>query len=179
MRRAMLNPTVVFLLVLLLPCIALAHHGGSEYDLTKTVEFKAKLTRVDLINPHSWIYFDVTGADGKVSHQRCETRSVHVLRRSGWTKEMFPVGQPITIEASPNRTDPASCYLQTILLADGTRMDRYGQYVKAPGGGLTEIRGPISTPKPNRPARRPTGEPNISGGWAPEQAVIADPRGVG
>ncbi len=58
-------------------------------------------------------------------------RSVHALRRSGWTKEVFPVGQQVTIEASLNRTDPLSCYLQTHPGGgDGTRMDRYGQYIK-------------------------------------------------
>jgi hypothetical protein len=159
--------------------LAFAHHGGTEYDLGKTVEFKGKLTRVDLINPHSWLYFDVTEKDGKVSHHRCEMRSVHVLRRSGWTKDLFPVGQQITIEASPNKQDPASCYLQTILTADGTRMDRYGQYIKAPQGGVQEVRGPIATPGANRPLRRPTGEPNISGEWAPVQNVMVDPRGTG
>jgi hypothetical protein len=156
----------------------LAHHGGAEYDLGKTVEFKAKLTKVDLINPHAWLYFDVTESDGKVSHHRCEMRSVHVLRRSGWTKELFPVGQQITIEASPNRTDPASCYLQTILTADGTRMDRYGQYIKG-SQGLQEVRGPIVAPKNNRPPRRSTGEPNLAGDWAPIQQVMVNPRGTG
>src|SRR5262249_34986108 len=113
-------------------------------------------------------------------HHRCEMRSVHVLRRSGWTKDTFPVGQQVTIEASPNRTDPASCYLQTIVSADGTRMDRYGQYIKGPQGGLKEVRGPIVTPNAaNRPLRRPTGEPNISGDWAPVQNVMVDPRGTG
>ena len=168
-----------FLLAFLLPRLANAHHGGAEYDLGKTVEFKAKLTRVEMINPHSWLYFDVAEPDGKVSHHRCEMRSVHVLRRSGWTKEMFPVGQQITIEASPNRTDPASCYLQTILLADGTRMDRYGQYVKAPQGSLQEIRGPIASSKTSRSLRRPSGEPDVSGNWAPVQQVMVNPRGTG
>src|SRR5277367_5253877 len=135
---------------------ALAHHGGAEYDMSKTVVFKGKLTRVDMINPHSWIYFDVADKDGKVSHHRCEMRSVHVLRRSGWTKENFPVGQEVTVEASPNKTDPASCYLQTIVAADGTRMDRYGQYVKAEGG-VQEVRGPIVSTRVDRPARRPSG----------------------
>ena len=65
MLRAM-----VFCIVFLLPRLAVAHHGGAEYDLGKTVEFKGKLTRVDLINPHSWIYFDVTESDRKVSHHR-------------------------------------------------------------------------------------------------------------
>ena len=170
---------IVCVVVFLLPQLALSHHGGSEYDLARTVEFKAKLTRVDLINPHSWLYFDVTGKDGTVSYHRCEMRSVHVLRRSGWTKDLFPVGQQITLEASPNKTDPASCYLQTILAADGTRMDRYGQYVKAPQGGVQEVRGPIVAPKNNRLPRRQTGEPNIAGEWAPEQVVMVDPRGTG
>ena len=162
-----------------LPALALAHHGGAEYDLGKTVEFKGQLTGVDMINPHAWLYFDVTGTDGKVSHHRCEMRSVHVLRRSGWTKEMFPVGQQVTIEASPNRTDLASCYLQTILLADGTRMDRYGQYIKASHGGVQEVRGPLAAPKTSRPARRPSGEPNLAGDWAPVQQVMVNPKGTG
>jgi hypothetical protein len=165
--------------MLLLSKLALAHHGGAEYDLGKTVEFKGKLTKVDFINPHSWLYFDVAESDGKVGHHRCEMRSVHVLRRSGWTKEMFPVGQQVTIEASPNRTDPASCYLQTIVFPDGTRMDRYGQYVKAPQGGVQEVRGPIAVAKKDRPLRRTTGEPNISGGWAPIQQVMVNPKGTG
>jgi hypothetical protein len=169
----------IFCLVFFLPLAALAHHGGNEYDLRATVEFRAKLTRVDMINPHSWIYFDVTGNDGMVSHHRCEMRSVNALRRSGWTKELFPVGQQITIEASPNKTDPASCYLQTLLFSDGTRMDRYGQYIKSPQGGVQEVRGPIVAPKSNRPPRRPTGEPNIAGEWAEVQRVMVDPRGTG
>lgn len=175
--------TVLFGVAVCLSRFALAHHGGAEYDLGKTVEFKGKLTKVDLINPHAWLYFDVTEPDGKISHHRCEMRSVHVLRRSGWTKELFPIGQQVTIEASPNRTDPASCYLQTILAADGTRMDRYGQYVKAPQGGLKEVRGPIAAlnvaPKTNRPLRRSTGEPNIAGDWAEVQRVMVNPRGTG
>src|ERR1700730_7096643 len=84
-----MSRTTVFFLAVLLPQLVLAHHGGAEYDLGKTGEIKAKLTRVELINPHAWIYFDVTETDGKVSHHRCEMRSVHVLRRSGWTKSCF------------------------------------------------------------------------------------------
>ena len=80
----------------------------------------------------------------------------------------------------PGSADPASCYLQTIQFENGTRMDRYGQYVKAAeGGGLKEVRGAIRAPNLNRPARRPSGEPNIAGEWAPEQVVMADPRGTG
>jgi Family of unknown function (DUF6152) len=163
--------------VLALP--VMAHHGPGTFDLSKTVTLTGKLTRIDLINPHSWLYFDVTEPDGRVSHHRCEMRSVHVLRRSGWTKEQFPVGARIVIEASPDRADATSCYLQTITFQDGTHMDRYGQYTKAPQGGLQEVRGPVALPKTKRELRRPTGEPNITGDWAAEQLVMVNPKGTG
>ena len=158
---------------------AFAHHGAGTFDLTKSVTFTGKLTKIEMINPHSWLYFDVTDANGRVSHHRCEMRSVHVLRRSGWTKELFPVGQGIIVEAAPDRADPNSCYLNTIKFANGSHMDRYGQYVKAPEGGIKEVRGPVVVPNTARPLRRPTGEPNVSGDWAAEQVVMVDPRGTG
>jgi hypothetical protein len=165
---------------ILLASPAFAHHGGGTFDLSRSVTYNGVLTKVELVNPHSWLYFDVTAPDGKVSHHRCEMRSVHVLRRSGWAREQFPAGSAITVEAAPDKVDPNSCYLNTIRFKDGTHMDRYGQYVKGTGGTLTEVRGPIVTPDAaKREARRPSGEPNISGDWAEEQRVMANPRGTG
>jgi hypothetical protein len=158
-----------------------AHHGPGSFDLAKTVTFdNAKLTRIELINPHSYLYFDTTGADGAVLKHRCEMRSAHTLRRSGWEPELFKVGAKMTVTASPDKVDAASCYLQTIVFDNGNRMDRYGQYVKGTGGTVTEVRGQIAPPDvARRASRRPTGEPNISGDWAPEQVVMVDPRGTG
>ena len=159
---------------------AFAHHGPGTFELAKTVSFTAaRLTKIELLNPHGWLYFETTEPDGKVMKHRCEMRSAHVLRRSGWSPELFKSGAKVDITASPDRADVASCYLQTIVFANGSRMDRYGQYVKAPTGEVKEVRGPIKPANLNRPARRPSGEPNITGDWAPEQTVMANPRGVG
>ena len=85
------NPVIVFFVVLAASAApVVAHHGGGTFDLSKSVTYNGTLTKVELVNPHSWLYFDVKEADGKVSHHRCEMRSVHVLRRSGWAKEQFP-----------------------------------------------------------------------------------------
>ena len=134
-----------------------AHHGAGTFELGKSVTFAGTLTKIEFINPHSWLYFEVKEADGKVSKHRCEMRSAHVLRRSGWTKELFPVGQQITVEAAPDRLDPASCYLNTIRFANGSHMDRYGQYVRAPEGGIKEVRGKLPTAVKTREPRRPSG----------------------
>ena len=96
-------------------------------------------------------------------------RAATVLRRSGWSPELFKSGEEVTITGAPDRDDPNSCYLSTIVFADGTSADRYGQLAKAPAPEQ-----PLA-----RPARLPSGEPNLSGDWAPEQLVMTDPRGRG
>lgn len=157
MTRAALATAVLVLSVI----PAGAHHGGGTFDGSSDVELTGSFTGLDLINTHSWIYFDVTGAEGKVTKYRCEMRTATVFRRSGWRPEMFKPGERLTVEGSPDRNDPTSCYLNTIVFADGKRADRYGQLTKgAPAAAATA----------NRAPRRPTGEPNISGDWAPEAA---------
>jgi hypothetical protein len=160
---------------------AAAHHGPGTFDLRSNVSYPvATLTGVDMINPHSWLYFEVKQPDGSVSKHRCEMRSVHTLRRSGWTEDLFPKGAQIAIEASPDRADPNSCYLQTIRFENGSHMDRYGQYVKGTDGGITEVRGPIvAVDTAQRAFRGANGKPNLAGDWAQEQRVMANPRGTG
>jgi hypothetical protein len=82
---------------------------------------------------------------------------------------MFEPGEPVTITGAPDRSDPNSCYLSTIIFADGSSADRYGQLSSAPAP-----RAPVE-----RAARLPSGEPNLAGDWAPEQLVMTDPRGRG
>jgi hypothetical protein len=109
----------------------------------------------------------VTNADGTKTAKRCEMRAATVLRRSGWSAEMFKAGEPIKITGAPDRFDANSCYVHTIVFADGTTADRYAQLSKPAA----------AAPAAPRAARLPSGEPNITGDWAPEQVVMTDPRG--
>ncbi|HYP81617.1 MAG TPA: DUF6152 family protein [Steroidobacteraceae bacterium] len=157
------------LLALLSAAPLSAHHGISNWDLNKDVSVTGKLTRVDFISPHAWLHVEVKGAGGRPEEWSCEMRSAHALRRSGWTLEMFRVGSTVTVTGSPERTKPRQCYLSTILFADGTRMDRYGQ--RQLGAGEKAKVAAV------RPARTADGRPNLAGDWAAEQRVMSDPRG--
>ena len=45
----------------------LAHHAfTAEFDATKPVKLKGTVTKMEWVNPHSWIYVDVKTDDGKV-----------------------------------------------------------------------------------------------------------------
>src|SRR5690349_4216761 len=132
--------------------------------MDEDITLSGVVTKIDFVNPHSWVHFDVTKPDGTKAEYRCELRSATTLRRSGWTPEMFAPGTKITIEGSPDRAEKNACYTSTVTFGDGTVLDRYGQRI--PAQATTQ-----------RAARLPSGEPNISGDWAEEQRVMTDPAG--
>ncbi|HEY3518966.1 MAG TPA: DUF6152 family protein [Gammaproteobacteria bacterium] len=143
---------------------ALAHHGFGNFAMDEDITLSGVVTKIDFVNPHSWVHFDVTKPDGTKAGYRCELRSATTLRRSGWTPEMFAAGTKITIQGSPDRAEKNACYTSTVTFGDGTVLDRYGQRIPAQ----------VTT---QRAARLPSGEPNISGDWAAEQLVMTDPAG--
>lgn len=129
--------------------------------LEENVEYTGTLTKLELVNPHSYLYFDTVGPDGKTLAMRCEMRAATLLRRSGWKVDTFVPGRKVEVKGHPHRNDPHSCYLETVTIADDTTIDRNDQFT-------TTV--PVDTA--GRPLRLPSGEPNISGDWAIEQAVL-------
>jgi hypothetical protein len=125
------------------------------------------LTEMHLINPHSYMEIDAVDENGRKSHIRCEMRAATLLKRSGWTAEMFKVGSHIEIEGHPHRTDPNACYTENVKIGDAPTINRNDQFqTKA-----------IDTSK--RPLRLADGQPNISGDWAVEQLVLTVPPSGG
>jgi hypothetical protein len=143
---------------------AAAHHGFGRIDGSKNVTIEGTLTGIDFVNPHSYLYFDSVGADGKTLKMRCEMRAATVLRRSGWTPEMFVPGKHVKVDGHPHRDDPSTCYVEDLTIGDAPKLERYQQLTSAE-----------PTKNVNRPARLPSGEPNLAGEWAQEQYLIARP----
>lgn len=145
-----------------------AHHGLANFDLNVDITVSGTIKDIDLINPHSWVYLDVVDDDGTITEWKCELRGGTVLRRSGWSEDMFVVGEALTITGSPDRFEENTCYTGTLHFADGRSIDRYGQMVEAE----LNLRRAIEI------ERLPNGDPDISGDWAAEQVVMTDPRGL-
>jgi hypothetical protein len=86
--------------LLLSPAPMRAHHAfAAEFDEKKPVKFvDATVTKVQLINPHSWIYVDVKQADGTVENWAIEAGSPNVLLRRGITKNTLKAGDKIRVD---------------------------------------------------------------------------------
>ena len=76
-----------------------AHHAfAAEFDSTKPMKLRGTVTKMDWINPHSWIHIEVKNADGSTTKWMVECGSPNTLYRRGFTKETLPKGSEILVD---------------------------------------------------------------------------------
>ncbi len=99
---------------------AIAHHAFSaEFDAKQPIEIKGVVTKLELVNPHSWLYLDVKNADGTVSNWGFEFGAPFSLKEKGVTKATLAAGTPITINGFRSKSGKDYGYAVTTTLADG------------------------------------------------------------
>jgi hypothetical protein len=97
-----------------------AHHSfAAEFDGDKPITLKGTIYRIDLVNPHSWLYIDVKNTDGTVSRWNVEMGAPNALIRRGVTKASVPVGADVTVEGFRAKDGSNTVNGRTVTLADG------------------------------------------------------------
>lgn len=100
-----------------------AHHAFmAEFDANRPIKLRGIVTRLDWINPHSWIYIDVTGPDGKVVPWMIEGGSPNALLRLGFTKDALPKGSEIVVEGFRAKDGSNRGVGQSVSFADGRKL---------------------------------------------------------
>ena len=115
---------------------ACAHHSfAAEFDADKPIKLRGKVTKVEFINPHSWVHIDVSGADGKVVNWGVEGGSPNTLLRLGFTKNSLPVGTEIVVDGYQAKDSSSRAVGKDLTLADGRRLFLGGSAPGASGEG--------------------------------------------
>src|SRR5262245_60901536 len=74
-----------------------AHHSDSVFDQSTLVPVTGTVTRFEMRNPHSAIYFAVKNKKGQVEEWVAWGSGVAGLTAAGWNKNTFQPGDKLTI----------------------------------------------------------------------------------
>ena len=75
-----------------------AHHSwNTVFSEDKPVILHGTLTKVELVNPHGWIWIDVKNPDGTVAKWGIEGGPPNGLIRNGITKDTLKVGEALIV----------------------------------------------------------------------------------
>ena len=102
---------------------AFAHHAfTAEFDAKKPLKLQGTITRVEWINPHSWIHIDVKNPDGTTTEWMVEGGSPNALLRRGVAKEMLQKGMEISVDGYQAKDGSNHANGRDITLADGRKL---------------------------------------------------------
>ena len=115
---------VLFLSALTLTSVGVrAHHAfATEFDVERPVELNGVVSRVEMINPHSWIHIDVASEGGDTTTWMIEGGSPNALYRRGITKNSVPIGAELYVFGYQARDGGFRAVGRTITFADGSSL---------------------------------------------------------
>lgn len=100
-----------------------AHHSfASEFDANQPLSLKGTVTKVEFINPHSWIHIEVTNADGSKSAWEVEGGTPNTLFRKGINDNTLPAGTEVAVDGYRARDGSNRMSGRDITLADGRKV---------------------------------------------------------
>lgn len=110
-------------LALLILCGPLsAHHGSSNYDMSKSVSVKGTVTEFSFINPHSAIHLEAKDDKGNAEQWLIEADSPNNLARAGWNRDSIKAGDAVTIVGNRLKDGSKVMRLQKVIFADGKEL---------------------------------------------------------
>lgn len=114
----------------------LAHHSfAAEFDAKQPVKLRGTVTKMEWINPHSWIHLDVKKDDGTVEHWMVEGGAPNALLRRGWNKNSLPAGTEIMVEGFRAKDGAFRANGRDITFPDGKKL-----FVGSSGTGAPDER---------------------------------------
>jgi len=113
-----------FCVALLLNALPLvAHHSfAAQYDSNKPIKFTGKVTKVEWLNPHIYVYVDAKDNSGKNVNYAVEGGAPNGLFRQGWRKDTLKIGDTLSVEGVLAKDGSNTVNARAWVLPDGRKV---------------------------------------------------------
>lgn len=102
---------------------AVAHHSfAAEFDSQKPIKLQGTVTKMEWINPHTWIHLAVKGPDGAAADWMIEGGTPNLMLRRGFTANSLAIGTEIVVEGYRARDGSNKANGSSITFTDGRKL---------------------------------------------------------
>lgn len=125
--RRLLSFGLLLVSLLLIHNKAISHHAfSSEFDKDKPIHIQGVITRMEWINPHTWLHMDAVLEDGSIQQWMLEGGTPNTLLRAGLTSQILLPGTEIVVRGyaskDPDCTPKCRGSGRDITFADGSNI---------------------------------------------------------
>src|SRR5215469_2125634 len=96
-----------------------AHHSTAMYNMANPVTVTGVVKRFEWINPHAYIYLEVTDEKGKKVEWQIEMMSLNHLKSYGWMHDTVKAGETISCTGGAAKSGDPAMLSSLIKLPDG------------------------------------------------------------
>ena len=119
MRKPCLFVPMAFAVSAFFATQAAGHHSSAMFDDQTELTLTGIVTRFDYLNPHSWLYMNVTEEDGTVTEWGFELSAPPLLRRAGVSPNTWRPGDLVRVRTHPLKDGRPAGSLRGIVKSDG------------------------------------------------------------